>query len=88
MRNKSRDHFDLYRIIKEGLPIDLSLVREKCTQAEILFDILRMFNRAQTLKNRWDADLLPLLAEEVPFREVMDVLARHFKLKEEKERRR
>lgn len=86
MRNKPRDHFDLYRIIKEGLPIDLRLVREKCVQAKIQFDIIRMFNRAKTLKNRWDVDLLPLLAEEVPFREVMAVLARHFKLKEEKER--
>lgn len=88
MRNKPRDHFDLYRIIKGGLPIDLGLVREKCAAAEIPFDIIRMFNRAQTLKNRWDTDLLPLLAEEVPFREVIGVLAKHFKLKEEKERQR
>jgi hypothetical protein len=44
-----------------------------------------MFNKAKTLKNRWDKDMVVLLAEPVSFKEVIQFLAKHFKLKEEKE---
>lgn len=82
-RNKPRDHFDLYKIIKAGIPIDISLVRKKCRE----FDIIKIFNNAKKLKNRWDKDIIPLISEEVSFKEVITTLSRYFKLKEEKERR-
>lgn len=44
-----------------------------------------MFNNAKKLKNRWDEDMIPLIADEVPFQDVIKTLARHFKLKEEKD---
>mgnify|MGYP001571976556 CR=1 FL=1 len=91
-RNKPRDHYDVYAIIKAGIPINLELVKEKCRQSGIEFNVLRMFSKADKLKARWDRDMIPLLAEEVPFDEMMRTLARHFKLKEakdaEKEQRR
>ena len=46
-----------------------------------------MFNNAKKLKRRWDEDLLPLLAEEISFEEVMKTLAKYFKLKEEKDKK-
>lgn len=33
---------------------------------------------------RWNDDMIPLLVEEVTFEEVMQTIAKHFKLKEEK----
>ncbi len=84
-RNRPRDHYDVYTIIKAGLPINLGLVKQKCRQSGIEFSIQRMFSKADKLKVRWDRDMIPLLAEEVPFVEVMRTLARHFKLKEAKE---
>jgi hypothetical protein len=45
-----------------------------------------MFNKAKTLRNRWNSDMLPLLVEEVSFQEVMKTLAAYFKLKEEKDK--
>lgn len=86
-RNKPRDHFDLYKIISSGIPIDLGLVRKKCKSSGIEFDITKMFRRANILKNRWDSDMAPLLAEEVTFQDVMKSLSRHFKYAEEKENR-
>jgi predicted nucleotidyltransferase component of viral defense system len=83
-RNQPRDHYDVYKIIKQKIPIDLRIVKKKCEQSNIEFDIIKMFNRAKKLKNRWDNDLSPLLAEEVSFTEVMTTLAKHFKLKDEK----
>ena len=85
-RNKPRDHFDVYKIIHANLPIDLELTKRKCKQAGAEFSIIKMFNKAKTLKNRWDKDMLALLAEPVSFKEVIKFLADHFKLKEEKEK--
>lgn len=85
-RNKPRDHYDLYRIVKEHIPINIKLVKQKCKQADEEFGIIRMFNKAKKLKNQWDKDLVPLLTEEVSFHEVIKTLAKHFRLKEEKER--
>ena len=85
-RNKPRDHFDLYKIIKANMFVELELVKKKCSASGNEFSIIRMFNKAQTLKNRWDRDMTSLLAEPISFQEVMQFLAKHFKLKEAKER--
>src|SRR3989339_158981 len=84
-RNKPRDHFDLYKIIKAGYDIDLELVRKKCEQSGDEFSIIRMFNRAKKLKNRWDEDMTALISGQITFQEVMSTLAKHFKLKDAKE---
>ena len=84
-RNKPRDHYDIYQIIKKKLPIDMTLVAEKCKQSGDEFDIIKMFNKAKTLKKRWDEDLSQLLIEDVTFQEIMQTLAKHFKLKEAKD---
>lgn len=85
-RNKPRDHYDIYRIIKAGIPVNIKLVKRKCQQSGVEFNIIRMFNKAKKLKRRWDENMLPLLAEEVSFEKVMKTLAKSFSLKEEKEK--
>lgn len=87
-RNKPRDHYDIYQIIQHKLPIKMKLVEKKCKFSEDEFNIIKMFNNAKKLKNRWDEDMIPLIAEEVSFQEVMQTLAKHFKLKEEKDKMR
>lgn len=86
-RNAPRDHFDIYMIIKAKMPMNLEMAKKKCEGSNNEFSIIKMFNKAQKLKNRWDVDLIPLLAEETSFQEVMTTLAKHFKLKEEKEKK-
>jgi predicted nucleotidyltransferase component of viral defense system len=85
-RNKPRDHFDVYKIIHAKIPLDIELIKKKCASSGDEFSIIKMFNKAQTLKNRWDKDMVSLLAEPVSFQEVIKFLARHFKLKEEKDK--
>lgn len=85
-RNKPRDHFDVYQIIHAKMPINLELAKKKCSESGDDFSILKMFNKAKTLKNRWDEDMVPLLAKPISFQEVMKFLASHFKLKEEKDK--
>ena len=83
-RNKPRDHFDIYQLIKAGHKINHGLAKQKCKAAGVEFSLLRVFNKAKTLKNRWDSDMVPLIAEEVEFTTVMRFLADHFNLKQEK----
>ena len=85
-RNKPRDHFDLYMLIKRGYSINLELVREKCKQSGNEFSIISMFNHAKQLKNRWDTDMKDILSQPISFQEVMTTLAKHFNLKDEKEK--
>ena len=85
-RNKPRDHYDVYMIIKNNLPINVSLAEEKCKGSGEEFSIIKMFNKAKTLKNRWDKDMIPLISEDITFEEMIKFLANYFKLKEYKEK--
>lgn len=84
-RNKPRDHYDIYQIIKHKQKIDMALVKKKCKQSKQDSSILKMFNKAKKLHKKWDEDMIPLLKEDVSFKEVMQTLAKHFKLKQEKD---
>ena len=85
-RNKPRDHYDVYMILKEGIPINIELVKKKCHESGDDFSIIKMFNKAKMLKNRWDKDMVPLISEEITFQEVIKFLSKSFNLKEEKEK--
>ncbi|MAG78321.1 hypothetical protein CL616_03065 [archaeon] len=85
-RNKPRDHFDVYMILKHKQPLDLKLVKKKCENSGNEFNIIKMFNKAKKLKNRWDEDMAPLLANNITFQEIMQTLAKHFDLKKEKDK--
>ncbi|MBS3078849.1 nucleotidyl transferase AbiEii/AbiGii toxin family protein [Candidatus Pacearchaeota archaeon] len=85
-RNKPRDHYDVYMILKKGIPINMELVKKKCNESGDEFSIIKMFNKAKMLKNRWDKDMVFLISEEITFQEVIKFLSKHFNLKEEKEK--
>jgi predicted nucleotidyltransferase component of viral defense system len=84
-RNKPRDHFDVYKIIHAGLPINLDIVKKKCLSSGHEFSIIKMFNQSKKLKNRWDKDMASLISESISFQEIIKFLSKHFKFKEEKE---
>ncbi len=83
-RNKPRDHFDVYKIIKAGIPINLDVVKKKCISSGNEFSIIKMFNQAKKLKNKWDKDMVSLISEDISFQEIIKFLSKYFKLKEEK----
>ena len=57
-RNKPRDHYDVYMMLKKGVGIDMNLVKNKCHESGDDFSIIKMFNKAKMLKNRWDKDMV------------------------------
>lgn len=87
-RNKPRDHYDIYQLIKHNKKFYMKLVKKKCVLSGVDPSIQKMFNNANKLYNRWEPDVFPLLKEDVPFKEVMQTLAKHFNLTKEKEKSR
>ena len=77
----------MYKIIKAGIPINLDLVKKKCISSENEFSIIKMFNQAKKLKNRWAKDMVSLISEDISFQEIIKFLSKHFNLKEEKEKK-
>src|SRR3989344_2336694 len=57
-RNKPRDHYDVYMLLKKGVVIYMEMVKNKCHQSEDELSIIKMFNKAKMLKNRWDKDMI------------------------------
>ncbi len=84
-RNKPRDHYDVYTLLKKGMLVNMELAKMKCIEAGDEFSIIKMFNKAKTLKNRWDKDMIFLISEPITFQEIIKFLADYFKLKEIKE---
>ncbi len=84
-RNKPRDHYDVYMLLKKGVVLNMDLVKNKCQESGDEFSIIKMFNKAKMLKNRWDKDMILLISEPITFEEVIKYLAKHFNLKEHKE---
>ena len=66
------------------MSINLALVKKKCQDSGDEFSIIKMFNKAQTLKNRWDKDMISLIAEPISFQEVIKFLAQSFILTKQK----
>ena len=77
----------MYKIIKAGIPINMEIVKKKCISSENEFSIIKMFNQAKKLKNRWDKDMVSLISEDISFQEIIKFLSKHFNLKEEKEKK-
>lgn len=85
-RNRPRDYFDVYQLIKHNIPIDLNLVKAKCKAQKQEFSIIKIFNNSNKIYSRWTADLSRLTAEVIPFHEVMKTLTEYFKYAEEKKK--
>lgn len=85
-RNKPRDYFDVYQIIKKRIPIDLKLVKKKCRAHQQEFNITKIFSKANKIYTNWEKDLSQLTPDRTSFQEIMQTLKIYFKYSEEKEK--
>ncbi|MBU3896671.1 MAG: nucleotidyl transferase AbiEii/AbiGii toxin family protein [Nanoarchaeota archaeon] len=65
-RNKPRDYFDLYFILKK-YDIDISLVKKKVAEANEIFDVERIFKNANKIYSKWDSDISKLTNKKLEF---------------------
>lgn len=80
-RNRPRDYFDVYQLIKSKVPIDIKLVKKKMKQENQEFNITKIFNKTNKIFNGWEKDLMPLTMEKVPFSKVIKTIKKEFDYK-------
>ncbi len=85
-RNRPRDYFDVYQIIKSEIPIDMELVKAKCSAHNQDFNVMKIFNKTNKVYSSWEKDLFELTSDRTPFQEIMKTLKKYFKYSEEKEK--
>ncbi len=81
-RYKPRDYFDLYFIIKNNLPISISLIKKKFKKNKKEFTIGLLFKKTNKIFNEWNDDLFKLTKTNPSFHEIMKTLKKFFKYKE------
>ncbi len=83
-RNKPRDYFDVYQIIKREIPVDMQLVKAKCRSHNQGFNVAKIFSKANKIYSAWEKDLSQLTSDRTPFKEIMQTLKEYFKYSEAK----
>lgn len=73
-RNKPRDYFDLYFILKD-FDVDIELVKKKVEEAGEKYDVERIFKNASKIYSRWNEDLENLTNVKLEYKECIKFLA-------------
>jgi len=63
VRGKARDLYDLWFLIEQGQSVDMALIKVKLVLYETTFDSGRFQEQVEALKDNWQHDLRPLLAQ-------------------------
>ena len=70
-RNKARDLFDAYLLMKKDINLDLKLINKKLEYYKIKFNEKRFFESVEDKKGIWIPELSPLITDVLPdFKEV------------------
>ena len=73
-RDKARDIYDLWFLLKKGIEFDLNLVKEKLKYYHEKWDKNEFMKKLEEKKNIWDIELTPLIKETPEFKEVKDYI--------------
>lgn len=81
-RNKSRDVFDLYYLLKKQTEIDFELINKKLSRLKIKFEGKTFFEKIEEKKQSWNNELGALIFGELPnFSEVKNEIKKTFETK-------
>lgn len=80
-RNRPRDYFDVYYLIKRKIPIDLKLVKKKMKIEKQEFNINKIFNKTNKIYSNWTKDLSELTLDRTPFNKIIQTIKEHFNYK-------
>jgi len=78
LRGKARDLYDLWFLIEQGQSVDLALINTKLALYETTFELGRFQQQVEALKDSWERDLHPLLAQVPEFAVVQERVLRAF----------
>ena len=73
-RQKARDLYDLYKLIKIKTPFDVSLINKKLGYYKLSFDKETFLKKCQELQAQWTNELRTLMGTVVPYQHVLDLV--------------
>lgn len=73
-RNKARDLYDLYHLLKIQTKMKVDVINKKLSYYDLSFDEASFLNHCKNLKNKWDNELKSLTEEVMPFNEIFSYL--------------
>lgn len=73
-RNKPRDLYDLYFLLKQQTKIDVNLINKKLSYYDLSFDKQTFLNHCKNLGKNWNNELSSLLEEIIPFNSVFSYI--------------
>lgn len=77
-REKARDIYDLWFLLKKGVKIDKKLVGKKCNLLKIKFNRNVFFKRVSEIKKGWKNELLGYVSFVPDFNKVIKEIKEHF----------
>lgn len=84
-RKKARDYFDLYSIIQEKIPVDLTLVKKKLKDINKKFEVGQIFKNANKVYRSWEPEISALTNKPIEYKTAITTIAKHFKYKQTKQ---
>lgn len=79
IRGKARDLYDLWFLLEQGIDVDLDLINTKLALYETAFIVERFQQQVEALRDGWERDLRPLLAQVPEFALVLEQVLRAFR---------
>ena len=77
LRNKARDLYDLWFLLRKGVSFDSELAAVKLMYYKKSWDAKEFRREVESKKNVWETELRPLVAEVPPFSEVRKLVLSH-----------
>jgi len=78
-REKHRDLFDLWYLLKNGTTVRLDWVNEKMSYYKMEFSKEQFFKELEKFRKNWDKELTPLMREIPDFDEVVKIVKEKFR---------
>ena len=69
-RNKARDVYDMYHLLKQHTKIEVDVVNKKLSYYGLSFDELSFLNHCKKLRKNWNNELKSLMETVLPFDEI------------------
>ena len=77
-RQKARDLYDIYKILKAGTNLDIDLANKKLEYYDLEFDTATFFNNCERLKPNWDSELKSLMENAIPYEKAFNTVKNLF----------
>ena len=79
-RNKARDLYDLYYLLKQNTSINIKIINKKLSYYDLSFDTVSFLEKCKNLEKIWDNELKSLMEKTISFNETFSYVKETIKM--------